>query len=72
MKKLTYIVLVISVFASTSCEKAIFEPDPENNPEALFVNLWTSFNTDYAGFEERGVDWASASFLDKRQHAGYE
>jgi C-terminal processing protease CtpA/Prc len=57
MKKLTYIVLVISVFAISSCEKAIFEPDPENNPEALFVNLWTTFNTDYAGFEERGVDW---------------
>ena len=57
MKKITYIALVISVFAITSCEKAIFEPDPENNPEALFESLWTTFYTDYGGFEERGVDW---------------
>jgi hypothetical protein len=57
MKNLTYILIAIAVFAFTSCEKAILEPDPENNPEALFENLWTTFSTDYAPFEERGVDW---------------
>ena len=57
MKKHIYIIIAIAVFAITSCEKTIFEPNPENNSEALFENLWTTFNTDYAPFEERGVDW---------------
>jgi len=57
MKNHFYIIIAISVLAITSCEKAFFEPNPGNNPEALFENLWRTFNTDYAPFEERGVDW---------------
>lgn len=57
MKKYTYIILALALFAFNSCEKTFFEPEPANNPEALFVDLWTTFSTDYAGFEERGVDW---------------
>ncbi len=34
-----------------------FEAEPSNNPEALFDNLWTTYNQDYAVFEERGVNW---------------
>lgn len=53
----TYILLAIALLAFNSCEKSVFETEPENNPEALFEDLWTTFNTDYAPFEERGVDW---------------
>ena len=34
-----------------------FEAEPSNNPEALFDDLWTTYNQDYAVFEERGVNW---------------
>lgn len=54
MKNLLIVFLASILF--TACEKA-FEPEPRNNPEALFVELWTSFNDNYAGFEERNVDW---------------
>jgi carboxyl-terminal processing protease len=57
MKTLTNILLALAIFALNACEKTFFEAEPENNPEALFEDLWTTFNTDYAGFEERGVDW---------------
>ena len=57
MKKYTYIILALAIFTFNACEKTFFEPEPENNPEALFEDLWTTFSTDYAGFEERGVDW---------------
>ena len=49
------------------CEKVFFEPQPENNPEALFENLWTTFNTDYAVFEERGVDWDAQYSIFRQQ-----
>lgn len=57
MKKQSYILIALALLAINSCQKAIFEPEPENNPVALFDDLWTTFNTDYAPFEERGVDW---------------
>ena len=57
MKKITYTLLALALLAFNSCEKAVFDTQPENNPEALFENLWTTFSTDYAPFEERGVDW---------------
>ena len=57
MKTLTYIILALAIFTLNACEKTIFEVQPENNPVALFEDLWTTFSTDYAGFEERGVDW---------------
>ncbi len=40
-----------------SCEKNLFEPDPAGDPEAVFEALWNTYNTDYAVFEHRGVDW---------------
>jgi carboxyl-terminal processing protease len=40
-----------------SCESLLFEPVPVNDPEALFENLWTTFETDYAPFEQRNVNW---------------
>lgn len=57
MKSYKNILFVFSLLTFFSCEKTFFEPEPLDNPEALFEDLWTTFNTDYAPFEERGVDW---------------
>lgn len=57
MKKYQIVLLSFAFIFFMSCEKTFFEPEPENNPEALFENLWATFNADYAPFEERGVDW---------------
>ena len=35
----------------------MFIEEPSNNPEAIFENLWITFNEEYAVFEERNVDW---------------
>ncbi len=43
-------------FLVAACEKMFKEP-PANNPEAIFEDLWTSFQEEYAVFAERGVDW---------------
>lgn len=50
------IALNVISFAIVGCEK-IFIELPANNPEAIFENLWTTFNEEYAPFEERHVDW---------------
>ncbi len=57
MKNYSIIFLVFTFLFLTGCEKVFFEPEPKNNPESLFEDLWTTFKTDYAPFEERGVDW---------------
>lgn len=35
----------------------MYTDEPSNNPEAIFENLWTTFNEEYALFDERHVDW---------------
>lgn len=40
----------------SGCRKLFVDP-PVNNPEAIFENLWTTFNEEYAPFEERNIDW---------------
>ena len=57
MKNYHIAILALAFAGLTSCEKLFFEAEPGKDPEALFENLWTTFNTDYASFEERGVDW---------------
>lgn len=56
MRKILFLV-VISILL-WSCEKA-FKPEPPNTPVGIFENLWTTFNDEYAVFEERGVNWDS-------------
>ena len=51
-----YIILLISLLVA-SCDNTLYKTEPENNPEALFETLWTTFQTDYAPFEQRNVDW---------------
>ncbi|MGW8315475.1 MAG: S41 family peptidase [Bacteroidales bacterium] len=55
--KAIYIFISLAILTLSSCEKIFFEPEPANNPEALFEDLWNTFNTDYASFNVRGVDW---------------
>ena len=50
------LMLLLFVFFAWSCQK-IFIDQPENNPEAIFENLWQTFKEEYAPFEIRGVDW---------------
>jgi carboxyl-terminal processing protease len=57
MKTIHIITAAVLLLLIISCEKASFEKQPDNNPEALFEDLWNTFRTDYAGFEVRGVDW---------------
>lgn len=40
----------------TGCDSMFTEP-PANDPESIFENLWTTFNEEYAPFEERNVNW---------------
>jgi len=55
--KAIYLLLSLAFFALSSCEQIFFEDEPENNPEALFEDFWQSYNTDYASFEIRNVNW---------------
>lgn len=50
------LVLILISFAFVGCEKMFIEP-PANHPEAVFENLWTTFQEEYAPFAERHVDW---------------
>lgn len=43
-------------FLIGACDKMFIEQSA-NNPEAIFENLWTTFQEEYAPFEERNVDW---------------
>lgn len=57
MKLIKQILALIAItFAITGCEKMFIEP-PANNPESIFEDIWTTFNEEYAPFEERHVDW---------------
>lgn len=55
---------------TASCEKT-FVDAPDNNPEAVFENLWQTFNEEYAPFEERKVDWP-ALYAQYRPQVGPE
>jgi hypothetical protein len=56
-EKLTSLLKVfILVHLLAGCEN-LFVEEPANNPEAIFENLWNTFNEEYAPFEERNVDW---------------
>lgn len=54
IKQLTPIIILS--FLLISCE-IFLEPEPKNNPEAVFENLWNTFNESYGPFEERDIDW---------------
>ena len=57
MKTIYLIVSFAIMMILSSCEKTLFEAEPENNPEALFEDFWNTFKTDYASFRVRGINW---------------
>ena len=50
------LLLQLLLFILTGCEK-MFQAQPDDTPVAIFENLWTTFNEEYAPFEERKIDW---------------
>ena len=52
-----YLVLLFLAIGLILCEKTTFAPEPGKDPEAVFETLWTSFQNDYAGFDQRHVNW---------------
>ena len=57
MKTTTKLISLIILLSTAGCQDLFFEPEPQNNPEAIFEELWGEFDRHYAPFEERGVDW---------------
>jgi carboxyl-terminal processing protease len=48
---------------------SIFLPEPAADPEAVFENLWTTFDQEFANFADRGVDW-NAMYARHRPRVG--
>lgn len=46
----------VFLFSSAGCER-MFVEEPTNSPVGIFEDLWTSFEENYAPFEERNIDW---------------
>lgn len=60
MKNLFKHILIVLTVGVFGCKDGFFQPEPQNNPEALFENLWQEFDQHYAPFEERNVNWDEA------------
>jgi carboxyl-terminal processing protease len=56
MNTSTKLLALVGLFLTAGCENA-FVPQPAGDPEAVFENLWRTFDAEYAGFHDRGVDW---------------
>ncbi len=55
-KALSLLMIAGAMMFLPSCSLFFIE-EPADHPEALFDHLWTTFDRDYAVFEERGVNW---------------
>lgn len=67
MKSLHYILPLVFAVSFSACEQAFFEPEPQNDQEAIFEDFWTTYHNEYANFEERGVDWDAIYALYRPQ-----
>lgn len=57
MKK--YIFIILSGFVCLSCEKALLDEDPKNDPQSNFDILWQTVNDKYSFFELKNINWDS-------------
>lgn len=57
MKKIIVAALLAVLLASAACKKNFFEAEPADTPEAVFEQLWQTFDANYGPFAERGIDW---------------
>ena len=59
MKKIYRLLLCLSIFAFTSCEKAFMDDPVPGDPVNVFDYLWNKVDQQYAFFDVKGVDWDS-------------
>jgi hypothetical protein len=59
MKKLFIMMLVISVFLMSGCEKMLLGPEPDNTPPNNLDLLWKTLDVNYANFPAKNVNWDS-------------
>jgi carboxyl-terminal processing protease len=64
MNRLRRISVAATVLLVAGCD-GIFVPEPAPDPEAVFENLWTTFDREFANFADRGVDW-NALYVEHR------
>lgn len=57
MKTLIYILIASISLSLMSCEQLFFEEEPKTDPIALFEQFWNIYQSDYAPFEQRNIDW---------------
>ncbi|QMU28642.1 S41 family peptidase [Adhaeribacter radiodurans] len=61
MKTLSLSLLIfLTFFTLTSCEKVFLGPQAPNNPEENFEKLWQEFDRLYGSFEVKKIDWKAA------------
>lgn len=53
----TALILALAGLLNTGCSTLWFEPEPLNEPLAIFDDLWQRFDASYGPFAARGVDW---------------
>ncbi|MCC5921566.1 MAG: S41 family peptidase [Cyclobacteriaceae bacterium] len=65
--KISLLITFALVLTLTSCEKLLFEPEIENNNQAIFEEIWNEVDQKYSFFEFKGIDWDSVySVYDRR------
>lgn len=57
MKKLIFLLIICSI--SFSCEKALLDEDPHNDPQSNFDILWKTIDEKYSFFELKNINWDS-------------
>ncbi len=50
---------ILFIIATTGCEKAFMEKDPNTAPKAVFKTLWNDVDRKYAFFKFKDVNWDS-------------
>lgn len=54
-----YIVIASCIALGFSGCSEFFDDPPANSPDTIFDDVWSSFNEEYAPFDERNVDWSA-------------
>jgi len=63
-----FFLITLFLITVNSCEKT-FREVPENTPESIFEEIWSTFLEEYAPFRQRDVDWEE-QYLEYRPMVG--
>lgn len=55
MKNIVFFLAVL--FFATSCETVLMTPEPANNPQAVFEQVWQFADKKYSFFDYKNIDW---------------